>query len=47
MATPRLTRGKPMARVSRGVAAYCSTDDIGQLVFQSFLGGRHTKRYTH
>ncbi len=33
-----------MARVSRGVAAYCSTDEIGNLVFQSFVGGRHTKR---
>jgi uncharacterized protein with von Willebrand factor type A (vWA) domain len=34
-----------MARVSRGIAAYCSTDDIGNLVFQSFVGGRHTKRH--
>ena len=34
-----------MARVSRGVAAYCSTDEIGNLVFQSFVGGRHTKRH--
>ncbi len=33
-----------MARVSRGVAAYCSTDEIGNLVFQSFVGGRHTRR---
>jgi uncharacterized protein with von Willebrand factor type A (vWA) domain len=34
-----------MARVSRGVAAYCSTDEIGNMVFQSFIGGRQTKRY--
>jgi uncharacterized protein with von Willebrand factor type A (vWA) domain len=33
-----------MARVSRGVAAYCSTDDVGNLVFQSFVGGRRTQR---
>jgi Ca-activated chloride channel homolog len=34
-----------MARVSRGVAAYCSTDDIGNLVFDSFVGGRRKRRY--
>ncbi len=34
-----------MARVSGGVAAYCSVDDLGKLVFESFKGGRHTKRY--
>jgi Ca-activated chloride channel homolog len=34
-----------MARVSRGVAAYCSTDEIGNLVFDSFVGGRRTRRY--
>jgi uncharacterized protein with von Willebrand factor type A (vWA) domain len=34
-----------MARVSKGVAAYCSTDEIGNLVFESFLGGRRTRRY--
>ncbi|MFI5454297.1 MAG: VWA domain-containing protein [Isosphaerales bacterium] len=34
-----------MARVSKGVAAYCSTDDIGNLVFDSFIGGRRTRRY--
>jgi Ca-activated chloride channel family protein len=33
-----------MARVSQGVAAYCSTDDLGQFVFDSFIGGRHTRR---
>src|SRR5262249_59809229 len=33
-----------MARVSKGVAAYCSTDEIGNLVFESFVGGRHTRR---
>jgi uncharacterized protein with von Willebrand factor type A (vWA) domain len=34
-----------MARVSRGVAAYCSTDDVGNLVFESFVGGRRTRKY--
>ena len=34
-----------MARVSRGVAAYCSTDDVGNLVFDSFVGGRRKRRY--
>ena len=33
-----------MARVSQGVAAYCSTDDLGQIVFDSFIGGRRTRR---
>ena len=32
-----------MARVSQGVAAYCSADDLGKYVFDSFIGGRHTK----
>jgi Ca-activated chloride channel homolog len=36
-----------MARVSKGVAAYCSTDEIGNLVFDSFIGGRKTRRYNH
>ena len=36
-----------MARVSHGVAAYCSTDDIGNLVFESFIGGRRTRRREH
>ncbi len=36
-----------MARVSHGVAAYCSTDDIGNLVFDSFIGGRRTRRREH
>jgi Ca-activated chloride channel homolog len=34
-----------MARVSNGVAAYCSVDDLGKFVFESFIGGRHTRRY--
>ena len=34
-----------MARVSRGVAAYCSADEVGNLVFESFQGGRRTRRY--
>ena len=34
-----------MARVSQGVAAYCSADDLGKFVFDSFIGGRHTKRF--
>ena len=32
-----------MARVSKGVAAYCSADEIGKFVFESFVGGRHTQ----
>ena len=28
-----------MARVSRGVAAYCSSEDLGKYVFDSFVGG--------
>lgn len=35
-----------MARVSGGVAAYCSVDDLGKFVFESFIGGRHTRRYS-
>jgi uncharacterized protein with von Willebrand factor type A (vWA) domain len=34
-----------MARVSKGVAAYCSTDQVGNLVFESFIGGRRTRTY--
>ena len=33
-----------MARVSHGVAAYCSADDLGKFVFDSFVGGRRTRR---
>jgi uncharacterized protein with von Willebrand factor type A (vWA) domain len=33
-----------MARVAHGVAAYCSADDLGQYVFDSFVGGRRTRR---
>ena len=33
-----------MARVSRGVAAYCSADDLGKYVFDSFVGGRRQRR---
>ncbi len=33
-----------MARVSQGVAAYCSADDLGKCVFDSFIGGRRTRR---
>ena len=36
-----------MARVSQGVAAYCSTEDLGQFVFDSFIGGRRTRRTRH
>jgi Ca-activated chloride channel homolog len=36
-----------MARVSRGVAAYCSADDLGKYVFDSFIGGRRTRRTSH
>ncbi len=33
-----------MARVSRGVAAYCSADDLGKYVFDSFMGGRRATK---
>jgi Ca-activated chloride channel family protein len=33
-----------MARVSQGVAAYCSADDLGQYVFDSFVGGRRARK---
>lgn len=33
-----------LARVTRGVAAYCSAEDIGKFVFDSFLDGRRTRR---
>jgi uncharacterized protein with von Willebrand factor type A (vWA) domain len=36
-----------MARVSNGVAAYCSADDLGKYVFDSFIGGRRTRRMSH
>ena len=35
-----------MARVSQGVAAYCSADDLGKYVFDSFVGGRRSRRTT-
>ena len=33
-----------MARVTQGVAAYCSTEDLGKYVFDSFVGGRRTRK---
>ena len=33
-----------MARVSRGVAAYCSSEDLGTYVFDSFVGGRRARK---
>ena len=33
-----------MARVSQGVAAYCSADDLGKYVFDSFIGGRRARK---
>jgi hypothetical protein len=33
-----------MAHVSNGVAAYCNAQDLGSMVIESFVGGRHTKR---
>jgi uncharacterized protein with von Willebrand factor type A (vWA) domain len=36
-----------MARVSQGVAAYCSADDLGKYVFDSFIGGRRSRRMSH
>lgn len=34
-----------MARVSEGVAAYCSVEELGKFVFESFVDGRRTRRY--
>lgn len=36
-----------MARVTQGVAAYCSADDLGKYVFDSFIGGRRARKMTH
>jgi Ca-activated chloride channel family protein len=36
-----------LARVTEGVAAYCSADDLGKYVFDSFVGGRRSRRMTH
>lgn len=36
-----------MARVSKGVAAYCGADDLGKFVFDSFLNGRRVRRTSH
>jgi uncharacterized protein with von Willebrand factor type A (vWA) domain len=36
-----------MARVTKGVAAYCSADDLGKFVFDSFLSGRRQRRVGH
>lgn len=36
-----------LARVTKGVAAYCSADDLGKYVFDSFLGGRRSRRTVH
>lgn len=33
-----------MAAVSGGIAAYCNSDDLGNLVIESFNKGRHRKR---
>lgn len=33
-----------MARVSGGVAAYCNADDLGNMVIDSFIGGRRRRR---
>lgn len=33
-----------MAHVSQGVAAYCNADDLGNMVIESFVGGRRTRR---
>ena len=35
-----------MARVTQGVAAYCSAEEIGKYVFDSFIGGRRQRRMT-
>ncbi len=36
-----------MARVSQGVAAYCGPDDLGKYVFDSFVGGRRSRKISH
>jgi Ca-activated chloride channel family protein len=36
-----------MARVTQGVAAYCSAEDLGKFVFDSFIGGRRQRRIGH
>ena len=36
-----------MARVTHGVAAYCSSDDLGKYVFDSFIGGRRQRKMGH
>lgn len=36
-----------MARVTQGVAAYCSADDLSNFVFDSFIGGRRARRMSH
>ncbi len=33
-----------MARVSNGIAAYCNADDLGNMVIDSFVGGRKRRR---
>lgn len=33
-----------MAKITQGVAAYCSADDLGKYVFDSFVGGRRQRR---
>jgi Ca-activated chloride channel homolog len=35
-----------MARVTQGVAAYCSAEDLGKYVFDSFVGGRRQRKMT-
>ena len=36
-----------MARVTKGVAAYCSAEEIGKYVFDSFIGGRRRRKMSH
>jgi uncharacterized protein with von Willebrand factor type A (vWA) domain len=36
-----------LARTTRGVAAYCSADDLSKYVFDSFLNGRRARKMTH
>ncbi|WP_435017361.1 VWA domain-containing protein [Tundrisphaera sp. TA3] len=33
-----------MARVSQGISAHCSADDLGKVVIDSFIGGRRKRR---
>ena len=33
-----------LAQVTHGVAAFCNSDDLGNMVLESFVGGRKQRR---